>query len=95
MSSFKSTVDVTAQTTYPTTPQVDLSSLFEPNGWVVFAIGTGDAIVAYSLDGVNDHGNLKEGTAKNPESWTGKERKVWLRKVSGNGTITVDVQAKN
>lgn len=95
MSSFKTNITVTAVTTYPAIPQVSLVDLFEPTGWSIFAKGTGDAVVAYSLDGTNDHGELTEGKATNPQSFAGKERRVWLRKVSGAGAITVDVQAKN
>lgn len=97
MSSFRSAIVVTAQSTYPVSPQVDLTSLFEPTGYSVTVIGNGsaDAVVAYSLDGVNDHGVITEGTSTASKSFAERARRVWVRKVSGTGAISVDVEAKN
>jgi hypothetical protein len=89
-------VDVSAVTSYPTLPQVDLSSLFEPTGYLFTLVQTGgtDAVVFISFNGTSDDLVLRAGgvVAKARET---RSKKVWVRKSAGAGTVTVDVEAGN
>lgn len=77
--------------TYPTNPS--FVNLFEPDEWRFHPLSAAGNNVAYSFDGVNDHGKVFGGAPPNnfiPER--GPETKLWLRILLGAPTIGVSAR---
>ena len=74
------------------TVQPDVSLPFEPDEWrLIVPTGVGNN-VAWSADGVTDHGVILGSTVLNSYiPMPGKFKKLWLRTLAG--TPTVGVQA--
>lgn len=72
----------------PYAAQPSLTILFEPDEWRFHPLSAAANDVAYSFDGINDHGKVFGGSAVNsfiPER--GSETKVWLRILAGTPTV--------
>ena len=92
-------VDVSAQATYPTTPQVDLSGLFVPRGYfAVVTSGNNDGVVLASFDGASGPDSIKLvegkpiGNGQVPLPAAGQQR-MWLKKSAGTNPVTVEIVA--
>ncbi|HUK32704.1 MAG TPA: hypothetical protein VLV86_02270 [Vicinamibacterales bacterium] len=93
MAAIKEThVDVTSQSTYPTTPQLSIG--FVPD-FLKFANLSSTAIVHYSFDGATDNGYINPNLSPFdiwPSDRKGITDKVWLRRDSaGVDTVIVVV----
>lgn len=82
-------VTVTAVPTYPDhdSPQVKLK--FTPEAYVMLNTSP-TAVIAFSFDGVSDTWILNAGDSI---SWPSNDAQLWVRKVSGSGSATLQVSA--
>jgi len=83
MANSMSIVDLSATTTYPTTPQVSLP--FEAQ-MIVVNEGDGDAVVFVSFDGANDHAALRRSSPTQAIAFQAKRKKCWLRMMQTSAT---------
>ncbi len=96
MAQFSSGIlDVHATSMYPSTPQVSIT--WTPRFTTITSEGGSATSIAFSFDGVNDHGVLTVGGNYTtfPMSRPGKPQpvKVWLRAVTSVGTEKAQVMA--
>jgi len=86
-------IDISAQTTYPTTPQV-LIEWDDNTSWLIINEAT-DVECYFSFDGQIDHGKLKPSSYPGV-GWETPEfyKKLWLRRaVVGGLTAKITVMA--
>jgi len=89
MSAYQQTVDIAADTSYPTDPQVELP--FEPKQ-VLFVNEDNAATLFVSFDGKEDQGKLLAG---NGVTFFQRARRIWLRRSGGGGTVPINVMAES
>jgi hypothetical protein len=86
-------LNLSAVAAYPTNPQVDLSTQFLPDGYVMQALtAAGDAVVRISFDGITDHLELRNSLL--PFELMTTASKVWCRRVSGTNPTTLNINGK-
>ncbi len=73
-------------TSFAAAPDVDLSDTFAPSWFEAYL--TSASVVAFSFDGVNDHGRLDSANMKSVTRQT-RAKKVWFRVVSGTNPATL------
>lgn len=95
MANYFKDIDVTAQATFPTIPQVALQ--FEPTQKTVANFSTDSAsTIDVSFDGINVHCTLKQGTALEAYTWDGPIKNIWLKSNNvGTGSLIARVLANN
>lgn len=64
----------------------DFDAGFAPNGQEIYL--TSASVVAFSYDGINDHGRL-DSAKLNSSTRATKNQKVWFRVVSGTNPATL------
>jgi hypothetical protein len=99
-------VDVHSTTSYPSTPQVDLSkpvldtsgnekqAAFRPKHWIVTSEGAATDQVAFSFDGAHDHGILTAGANYTTRDMNVvNKQQMWLRGITTTSTTKIQVMA--
>ena len=93
MSNRMQLVDLSAQATYPTDPQVNLP--FDSKLSVVNECATLTSVVFVSFNGVDDHARLTLATPTTAFGFQATRRKMWLRcPAPGAGAVIAQVVAE-
>ena len=88
-------IDVSADAAYPTTPQVEFETTYNPSSLLLTLDGDAVSHVEYSFDGTNTHGSLKDSCLVSVERacMTNQVfRRIWFKTIAG-AVVTVNVQA--